>query len=456
MHLNAHDVGGLEGCGELDLTERVLSVWEKEVDATFGILVGMKRINVDQLRRQIEALPPAVQAEFSYYGKWAAAMLNQLLTSGALSHADVEVAFGGGGDSSPAQPSFSTGAFVRVRREEVATRVLRPHLRTPGYIHGAVGVVERVCGVFFDPVARAVDGLAEARCALYRVRFKQSALWPEYEGAEDDSIEVEVYEQWLEPATEAELARFNDARGGGVETLQRNPKRARVDDHAHGHDHDHGHDHGHDHVHEERARVEQRAVDEEGSPRAGETMGRAIVSAVLAKELFTREELRAAVQRFERMGAQGEGGRIVARAWVDSAFKARLLADAGAAVAELGICASNNTAPTKLTVVENTPEVHNVVVCTLCSCYPRAILGSSPDWYKSRSYRSRVVREPRTVLREFGLELESGVQVRVHDSTADLRYVVLPLRPEGTEHLTDEEELAKLVSRDALIGTSKI
>lgn len=143
------------------------------------------------------------------------------------------------------------------------------------------------------------------------------------------------------------------------------------------------------------------------------------------------------------------GAAVVARAWADPAFKARLLADGSAACAEMGVPVE----AMKLIVVENTPEVHNLIVCTLCSCYPRNLLGLPPVWYKQRAYRSRAVIEPRKVLAEFGLKLPEDVQVRVHDSTADMRYIVLPMRPEGTEGLS-EAELAALVGRDAMIGVA--
>lgn len=143
------------------------------------------------------------------------------------------------------------------------------------------------------------------------------------------------------------------------------------------------------------------------------------------------------------------GARVVARAWFDSDFKARLLADGSAAVRELGI----EIGPLKLVVVADEEKVHNLIVCTLCSCYPRMLLGIPPDWYKSIAYRSRAVREPRSVLAEFGLTLPDDVAVRVHDSTADMRYLVLPLRPAGTEDL-DEAACAALVSRDAMIGVA--
>jgi nitrile hydratase len=142
----------------------------------------------------------------------------------------------------------------------------------------------------------------------------------------------------------------------------------------------------------------------------------------------------------------------VARAWFDPAFRERLLADASAAVAEMGIACP---ADTRLLAVENTPQVHNLVVCTLCSCYPSPLLGLPPDWYKSRSYRARAVRDPRGLLREFGTVIPDEVELRVHDSTANMRYLVLPLRPEGTAPLS-EEELAALVTRDSMIGVAVI
>jgi nitrile hydratase len=150
-------------------------------------------------------------------------------------------------------------------------------------------------------------------------------------------------------------------------------------------------------------------------------------------------------------GASPEnGGRIVARAWTDAAYKDRLLGNGASAIRELGF----ELEPYEFTVMENTDSVHNVIVCTLCSCYPRSLLGMSPAWYKSKDYRSRVVREPRSVLAEFGVELSDDIDVRVHDSTAELRYMILPQRPEGTDDWS-EERLAALITRDSLIGTQR-
>ncbi len=177
----------------------------------------------------------------------------------------------------------------------------------------------------------------------------------------------------------------------------------------------------------------------------------AVRELLIEKGIITADEVREAI---ERMDARGPhlGAKVVAKAWSDPAFKARLLADGSAGVEEAGVQMDQ---PTRLIVVENTPEVHNLVVCTLCSCYPRMVLGIPPDWYKSRAYRSRAVFEPRAVLAEFGTQIPDGVAVRVHDSTADMRYLVLPMRPKGSEGL-DESALAALVTRDSMIGVTTL
>jgi nitrile hydratase subunit alpha len=154
-------------------------------------------------------------------------------------------------------------------------------------------------------------------------------------------------------------------------------------------------------------------------------------------------------------GSPANGARVVARAWVDPAFRERLLADASDALGELGLSMSTGPRTQRLTVVENTPTTHNVLVCTLCSCYPIGLLGPSPSWYKSEAYRSRVVREPRAVLAGFGLELPAQTEIVVHDTSAESRHMVLPMRPAGTADL-GEAELAALVTRDGLIGTAAV
>jgi nitrile hydratase len=176
---------------------------------------------------------------------------------------------------------------------------------------------------------------------------------------------------------------------------------------------------------------------------------RALESLLVEKGLTSSDIVDKVISAYEQDVGPRNGAKVVARAWTDPAFKARLLADGSAAVEELGFGGA------LVAVVENTPSVHNLVVCTLCSCYPSALLGLPPTWYKSFAYRSRAVIEPRAVLREFGLELDESVEVRVWDSSSELRYLVLPERPAGTEGLS-EEELADLVTRDTMIGVARV
>ena len=179
---------------------------------------------------------------------------------------------------------------------------------------------------------------------------------------------------------------------------------------------------------------------------------RALESVLVEKELVDPAELDAVVDAYENRIGPRNGAGVVARAWTDPDYRARLLADGTAAIAELGFGGAQGE---HMVVVENTPGVHNLVVCTLCSCYPWPTLGLPPVWYKSAPYRARAVIEPRAVLREFGLELQADVEVRVWDSTAEVRYLVLPERPPGTEGLS-EERLAELVTRDAMIGVAQV
>ena len=209
------------------------------------------------------------------------------------------------------------------------------------------------------------------------------------------------------------------------------------------HDHEpmHEYDPHHHHPHRD---------DQDDTMTYYRIMESAVRELLIEKKLINADQIR---DQIEKMDARipANGAKIVARAWSDMDFKNRLINDPKSAVAELG----HDIGPLNLIVLENTDSVHNVVVCTLCSCYPRWILGLPPDWYKSREYRSRVVREPRKVLAEFGTLIDDQREVRVHDSTADMRYLVLPKRPEGTDELS-EEDLVSLIGRDALIGVVEV
>ena len=201
---------------------------------------------------------------------------------------------------------------------------------------------------------------------------------------------------------------------------------------------DHDHDHGHEHPHTAPA-----------SPLAERV--KSLEALLVAKKLVDPDSLNALIDTYEHKVGPRNGAKVVARAWVDPAYKERLLRDATAAIAEFGFTGRQGA---DMVVVENTPTVHNMVVCTLCSCYPWPVLGLPPVWYKSAPYRSRAVLDPRGVLREFGTMIGDEVEVRVWDSTAELRYLVLPERPPGTEGFS-EERLAELVTRDSMIGVTR-
>ena len=205
-----------------------------------------------------------------------------------------------------------------------------------------------------------------------------------------------------------------------------------------GHGHDHGDGHGHDHG----AHRPRPASDLELRARALEAL-------LVERGLISTDAVDAIIGYYEEDVGPQNGAHVVAHAWVDDGYRARLLDDATAAIRELGYAGTEGD---NMVVVENTPAVHNMVVCTLCSCYPWPVLGLPPSWYKSNAYRARAVAEPRAVLREFGVDLADEVEVRVHDSSAEVRYLVLPMRPAGTEGWS-EDDLRALVSRDSMIGT---
>ncbi|TRC75530.1 nitrile hydratase subunit alpha [Mesorhizobium sp. WSM4307] len=201
---------------------------------------------------------------------------------------------------------------------------------------------------------------------------------------------------------------------------------------------DHDHD-GHDHAHPE--------ITQGEAPGYYDIMETAVRELLIERKLIRADEIRRQIEVIDSR-TPALGAKVVARAWVDPSFKAHLLENGRTACEELGISFYDDT---QLIVLENTPEVHNLIVCTLCSCYPRPVLGLPPDWYKLKPYRARAVSEPRAVLAEFGTELPDDVELRVSDSTAMVRYLVLPMRPDGTDAY-DEQQLADLVTRDAMIG----
>ncbi|MEM1187958.1 MAG: nitrile hydratase subunit alpha [Pseudomonadota bacterium] len=202
----------------------------------------------------------------------------------------------------------------------------------------------------------------------------------------------------------------------------------------------HAHDHDHDRTFQ---------PDHPEPTSDGARIGLALRELLIEGGHYTPAEEREVIEAMSGASPKN-GARLAVRAWLDTDFRERLLGNGAETIKEMGF----DLSPTEFTVLENTANVHNVIVCTLCSCYPRALLGMSPAWYKSFNYRARVVREPRSVLREFGVKLVDDIEIRVHDSTAELRYMVLPQRPPGTEGWS-EERLAALITRDSLIGTQR-
>lgn len=438
-----HDIGGdPHNYGPIE-PEQSLLFWEQQSHSLFAVLASKNILATDELRRTIEALTPYQYQSWSYYEKWSAAMVSLLLEKGVLTHMELQQALFGENTlqtTTCTNPHYKAGDSVRVKRFQCGIEWKRPHIRTPGYIYGVAGIIERVCGRHGDPSFLGF-GLEAPKVQLYRVQFRQQDIWPEQTNLGDDVVEVEVYEHWLEKADTFVGHEFEN------QTLF---------DHSSGDDctsHSHAHHHGEVHAHEPRPLVEERAIRNEGPARPGQELHQVLIKLLLAKEVVTTDEIRAMSERMDTAGKKLDGATLVVEAWLDPSFEERLLSDAAAAASEIGISTSNPNAPTVLTVVKNTATTHNLVVCTLCSCYPSGLLGIAPSWYKSRTYRSRAVRQPRNVLMEFGLSIPSEKRVRVHDSTADHRYMVLPERPLGTKDWS-KEKLRAIITRDAMIGVS--
>lgn len=444
---SAHDLGGIPALLGLpiDVSEPTITAqWHSRIDALANILFRRKLIGVDEFRRFIEALAPDTYRDFHYYGKWAASLLQLLLKNGILEEEKVHFLLYGAPES---QQRFQVGDRVVVRSFNRRGLFRRPHLRTPGYIFGCFGVIESVAGRFAPPelvswnfnpsTAPPVE-----KQYLYRVRFAMGDVWRHAEHPAD-SLDVEIFQEWLAPISEHQEARPSS------------------DFLVHDHEHHHHHHDDHDnHEHDARTVTEQVALDREtmGATTASdaifslsaqqEAIAQVLLSEVIRVGLVTAEELLEIERQRDAIGANPLGAAVVARAWTDAEFKDFLLRDAVGALKSIGIDPNCN-----LVVQEDTPEVHNLIVCTLCSCFPTALLGRPPAWYKSSSYRARAVFEPRIVIKELGGPDLGNVRIRVHDSTADLRYMVLPLRPPGTESLS-LDELKQLVNRDHLVGVT--
>jgi len=451
-----HDVGGAAdkyNSQAIDLREPPIHQWEKEAEVVAFVLLLKKKLFVtDELRRTCEGLPASGQA-LPYYARWTMSAANLLREKGFITEDDLASALGPHADNS--EPKFRVGESVKVLDSPKMSQWRKPHLRMPGFLFGAKGKITGVNGLFHNTEAMAL-GAKEAIQPEYRVAFPLANIWGAPSATEDgkDVVEVDVLEYWLESKGQSEGAR---------DVYPEAPATKHQAGH-HEHEAKHHHHDGHTHAHETRGQVEQTAVDREGAPAPGQHICELIVQLVVKKGIVTAAEIRETIAASEKEAELLKGQRIIAKAWYDPEFKDKLLKDTSKAVKEGGFGTGkwNESDPTMrpgddhssgdlIYTVENTDDVHNVTVCTLCSCYPMAILGRPPLWYKSSIYRARVVREPRQVLKEFGTVIPPNTQVKVHDATADCRYLVLPKRPKGTEGWT-EEELVNLVTRDSMVG----
>eukprot|EP01134_Creolimax_fragrantissima_P003205 CFRG3205T1 len=445
--LGVHDAGGVRKEGydqKIDRFEPPVAFWERKVHTLIQLLIKRGMLTLDELRLGIEALEESVYFNAMYYEKFAASIARSLLKNGIITLSEFHKEMGIDTSVTRIPPRFNVGDKVTVKKEDYSTHWRKPHLRTPGYIFMSRGEIVSICGEHDSADLLALGSDYSMTQTIYKVRFPQTEIWKAYNENANDTIDVDIFDTWLDFTTS---------------TVEK--KGSLPDSHIHedGHSHEHGHSHdgqveGGDHIHETRSVVEQTAVDREGVVPPLATVAEAVERLVIAKGYFTQEEMRNEIQIIDSYGKDHAGARLVARAWMDENFKTRLLADSFEPMAEEGVPKPGEVLP-KIIVVENTPTVHNVIVCTLCSCYPIALLGLSPPWYKSRSYRARVVMEPRQVLKEFGTNIPTDVAIRVHDSTSEVRYLVIPKRPARTAGWT-KEKLVEIITRDSMIGVSEV
>ncbi|CAF0857575.1 unnamed protein product [Didymodactylos carnosus] len=458
----------------LDRTIHDYAYWEQQIDAVLALLCSKNIMNTAILRKGIESIDKAVYNKLSYYERWAISITTHCLESGVLSQDDLNKKYGPPLHSTDEQ-LFQVGDKVRVHHENYATRWVKPHLRTPGYLYGKTGIIERFCGFYGNPEYLAYESTDTIhQQPLYRVRFNQKDIWNHYQGNVDDTIDVEIYQHWLMPASQPSSSTEEDEdedhhhHHSDQEHKHHDHKHEHTHhdhkhehthhDHKHEHthhDHKHEHthhDHDHDHVHEARAVIEQTAVNREGTPLPVQHLAESLVSALIDKNIINSEELRKKIETRQMAGIEQRGANIVVEAWLNPEFKERLLNAGTSTIIEF---LKLDKVDNDLVVVENTDKIHNLIVCTLCSCYPRQLLGIPPGWYKSRSFRIRAPRNPRSVLKEFGTILPKDMKIQVHDSTADLRYLVIPRRPAITQNWS-REQLLQIVTRDSMIGVCDI
>ena len=433
--------------------------WEVELLALMVVLCAMEKVTFQRLLDAHKSL----QYDWGH-GVWAVALAKVLLEQGHDSGGfDLQELGHALGDASNGREAFNVGDRVRLRTTagRPASRWRRPHLPVPGSLEGVTGTVVKTMGMRSDPAFFRFSceiGLVDEGCqeACYCVSFPLQDVTPvcwRSPHSSEKAVLVEVFQSWLQGEFTNDPQPVPLAKGPRAKPPKRRSLRQSLRTVV-----QEMHDAGlalqvgpkipkqaHDHL--PRAEVEQGAVDEEGTEEPGQRLTEALMGLTL-REVGAAAVPRA-VEIIEELGSEALGPRVVARAWLDEGFRTWLLTDANEAIRSLDSLANHS----KVKVVESTSEVHNLLVCTLCSCYPVSLLGLAPSWYKSREYRTQAIHHPRELLQSFGLEVPSKVNIHVLDSNADLRYFVLPRRPAGTDAWS-EEQLMELVTRDTMIGVA--
>ena len=313
------------------------------------------------------------------------------------------------------KPQFKIGESVKIRNSD-----LPGHIRTPYFIRGKIGKIIRILGAYANPEELAYGRNGKPIKPVYSVKFLQIDLWTEYAGQLMDTAVVEVMENWLEE--KKVIQNSNDKNDQKFANKNSNHNLSKINSIS--------------------------STKNESNLTEHMVMAEAIEELLIEKEIFSSKDMHKMLKKI-KLQRPVQGARLVARAWKDTNFKDLFLKDVNLAAREIGIDAG----PIKILAIENTSILHNTIVCTLCSCYPKFLIGLPPDWYKSREYRSRMISEPRIVLAEFGTIISDNVELRVYDSTAELRYMVLPMPPKNIEEL-NEAQLTELVTRDLMIGTN--
>ena len=293
------------------------------------------------------------------------------------------------------------------------------HVRTPYFIRGKIGEVIRILGKYANPEELAYGRDGKPLKLVYSVKFCQNDLWPKYSGQLNDTAVVDVMENWL---TKKDV--YKNTCESYDYTLSQNNSNYDFQD---------------NHPKSKNTNITEHML-----------MAKAVEQLLIEKNIFSAEEIKKMIETIDTQRPI-KGARMVARAWIDPGFKERMLQNVNATAKEMDIDAG----PIQILAIENTPTLHNSIVCTLCSCYPKFLIGLPPSWYKSRNYRSRMIIEPRKVLAEFGTKIPNKVELRIYDSTAELRYMVIPIPPKNIKEL-NEKELISLVTRDSMIGTNTI